>query len=180
MTTGTVNAQRDSSTVALKGFVSVQAGGLFRGAGDPPFASASVVQGVRLRSLDIGAGVGYNAYHDCETLPIFASIAWSFLEKSGHTFSVEWQGGFSQAWPRIQQDDGLQTLRSDEGGYFVHPMLVYRFSAGKADLIFSAGYHLQRLYHYYTERQFPPPSPALRTVVVRDSERFAVRMGVGL
>ena len=175
----TTFAQADSSyNTSPSWFFSVHSGALLGKNGHGTSATASVLQGVRYKRASLGVGVGYDAYREWRTLPIFAALAYDFVRSPNRAFFVELNTGFSKGWSTA--GDESEFIYDSEGGFFYHPQIGYRTHHGRLTIYLAAGYKFQRLQYGETPRSWIWGYPSGSVQVVRDIERLSIQMGIGL
>jgi len=156
-----------------------------RATGTTASFTTSLVQGVRIgRKGSIGAGIGFDAYENWKTVPLFGSASWDLFGKRNKVF-VQLDYGYAGAW--INKDAQGYGYKKSVGGKVIHPVLGYRIQSGNVRFSFSAGYKFQRVfsrYDYPTYNIFPEyyAYPALSTgtkEIRTDMNRFVVGMAIG-
>ena len=164
-----VEAQSDSSVSGPSWYFTVHSGTLLAKRGYGTSTTASVMQGVRYKRFSLGAGVGYDAYSDWRTLPLFAGASYDLAAAKKHSFFLQMNTGYSKAWNPLVE--GAQMEYAEGGGFFHHPFLGYKVKHGKISIHFTAGYKFQRL--AWTWRY-----SSSKTTVQRDIGRMSVQMAI--
>lgn len=168
--------QSDSTLSEISYFMSMHSGALLGKKGDGTSLTASTVHGVRYKRLRLGVGIGYDAYNEWRTLPVFASGGYDLISKREAALYVQFNTGYSRAWNPFK-DEG-QFIYEEEGGVFFHPLVGLRLGDGKMKMYCSAGYRIQNLTYEQTPRWM---SGVRRKITVdRHMERLSVQIGIGL
>ena len=153
-----------------------------RATGKTASFTTSLVQGVRIgRKGSIGAGIGFDAYENWKTVPLFGTASWDLFGKTNKVF-VQLDYGYAGAW--INKDAQGYGYKKSEGGKVIHPLLGYRIQSGNVRFSFSAGYKFQRVfssYDYPTYNIFPEYYAYFTsgTKIRMDMNRFVVGMAIG-
>jgi hypothetical protein len=168
--------QADSSFSKLSYFNSFHAGGLFGKKGNGSGASFSTIHGIRIEKFAFGIGVGYDAYREWRTLPVFVSLNYDFFRFRGNAFFVQVNAGYSKAWYPLE--DG-EFIYDNKRGPFLHLLLGYRINAHKFNLYLTAGYKFQTIDYEQTSMWWTWGFPGSRTYVSRDMERISIQLGFG-
>jgi len=147
--------------------------------------TTSTVHGVRIgRKGSVGAGIGFDAYENWKTLPLFGSGSWDLFGKTNKVF-VQLNYGYASAW--INKDAQAYGHKRSEGGKMINPLLGYRIQSGKVRILFSLGYKFQRVlsayeyptfYRYLVNDNFAPLPPSTKEIRT-DMNRFVIGMAVG-
>ena len=130
----------------LKYFNQFQAG-LLLGKKDNVYAfSGSVVQGIRLKNLSLGAGIGIEGYDFYKTTPLFGVLSYDFAlhrRKKGQGLFLQLQYGY--AWANRLEDVGpWVAYYKDFGGKYFSPLLGFRWGTGsRMRMYFLVGYNRQ-------------------------------------
>lgn len=167
-------AQPDSTVSRSHYFVSVYAGGLFGKKGNGSSLTTTVIQGVRYQRFALGAGVGYDAYQDWQTLPLFGSLGYDVLTRGNNIFFLQLHAGYSKAWNPFTNEQQISS--SLEAGRLLHPVVGYRLTRGNLNVSLSAGYKFQRLKYESAPMWW---DWANKATVKRDIERLSIQMGIG-
>jgi hypothetical protein len=170
--------QSDSTFSGLSYFLSVHSGGLFGKKGNSSSLSTSAIQGIRYDRLALGVGVGYDAYMEWRTLPVFVSVGYDLFSRRAGAYFLQMNTGYSRAWNPLANEN--QFTYSEEGGFFVHPVLGYRSQHDKFSLYFTAGYKFQDLTYEQTPNWWVWGHPAGKVTVDREVQRLSVQIGIGL
>ena len=171
-----VSAQPDSIASQFGYFNAFHAGGLFGKSGNGSDVSVATIHGVQLNKFRVGIGVGYDAYENWRTLPVFLSAAYDFLPVRGNAFFVQLNGGYSKAWHHFQEND--LSVRNIKPGPCAHPVLGYRLRGNKFELYVTAGYKVQRLEYEQTPLWWTN-NPGSKISVSRDMGRLSIQLGFG-
>ena len=149
--------------------------------------TTSMVHGVRIgRKGSVGAGIGFDAYENWKTLPLFGSASWDLFGKSNKVF-VQLNYGYGSAWINKADAKAYGYKRSD-GGKMINPSLGYRIQSGNMRVHFTVGYKFQRVFssfdyptYYYPYPTYDnfAPLPASTKVIRIDMSRFVVGMAIG-
>ena len=164
------DAQSDSSASSSSCFFIIHSGALLGKKGYSTSATASLMPGIRYQRFGFGVGVGYDAYIDWRTLPLFAGVSYDLSRSKKRTMFLHINTGYSKAWN--PGADAAPIDYSGGGGFFYHPFLGYKVKHGKVSIHFTAGYKWQRL----TWSWLYPPS---KTTLQRDIRRLSVQIGIG-
>lgn len=167
-------AQPDSTVSSPHYFLSVHAGGLFGKKGNGSSLTTAVVQGVRYQRFALGAGIGYDAYQDWQTLPMFGSLSYDILKKRKNIFFLQLHAGYSKAWNPFTNEQQISS--GLEAGRLFHPQIGYRLTSGKLNVSLSVGYKFQRLKYESTPMWW---GWGTKTTVKRDIERLSFQLGIG-
>ena len=171
-------SQSDSTLSQLSYFITLQAGGLM-GEQEQTALTASVTQGVRLKRVALGVGIGYDDYTDWRALPIFVSGSYDVVKRGDRAWFLQFNTGYATARPSMQGEE--QVIVSNASGYFFHPLIGYRLSSGKKALSFSAGYKFQSLNYEQTPRWWIWGRPgSSRLLIDRDIQRLSFQIGIGI
>jgi len=170
-------AQSDSILSKTSYFISIHAGGLLAEKGNGSSLSVALLQGVRHQRLAFGIGIGYDAYTEWRTLPLFGSLSYDFAQCGGHAFFVQVNGGYSKAWNPVVGE--TQFKYKQENGNFFHPLMGFRIRSESLRVYFTAGYKFQRLAYQQTPTSWIWGYPASSVTTQRDMERISVQIGVG-
>lgn len=173
-----VSAQPDSSFSKATYFNSIHAGGLLGKKGNGSSLTASTIHGIRNKNFAFGIGIGYDAYLEWRTLPVFGSLSYDFAGFRENAFFMQLNVGYSKAWNPLADDD--QFVYDKKGGSYIHPLLGYRIHSHKFSLYLTAGYKLQRIAYEQTPKWWIWGYPANKVTVERDMERLSVQLGFGL
>ena len=145
--------------------------------------TTSMVHGVRIgRKGSVGAGIGFDAYENWKTLPLFGSASWDLFGKRNKVF-VQLNYGYASAW--INKDATAYGYKRSEGGKMINPLLGYRIQSGNVRILFSVGYKFQRVFSSYdyptsyaTYDSFAPLPPSTKEIRM-DMNRFVMGMAIG-
>ena len=146
--------------------------------------TTSMVHGMRIGRAAVGVGLGFDAYENWKTLPLFGSGSFDLFGKRNKVF-VQLNYGYASAW--VNKDVQAFGYKKSEGGKMIHPLLGYRIQSGNARILFSAGYKFQRVlstydyptyYPYPTYDSFAPLPPSTKEIRM-DMNRFVISMAVG-
>ena len=162
-------AQSDSSAGKASWFFIVHSGVLLGKKGYGTSATVSAMQAIRYERFAFGVGVGYDAYYDWNTLPLFAGASYDLSKSKKRSMFVQMNTGYSTAWNPAA--DGVQIDYAEDGGFFHHPFVGYRVKHGKVSIHFTAGYKWQRLTWSWLY-------PQSKTTIQRDIRRMSVQMGI--
>jgi hypothetical protein len=156
-----------------------------RATGKTASFTTSLVQGVRLgKKGSMGAGIGFDAYENWKTMPLFGSASWDLFGKRNKVF-VQLDYGYAGAW--INKDVQGYGYKKSEGGKMVNPLLGYRIRSGNVRFLFSLGYKFQRVFSFYNNPTvdifpefyaYPNLAPSTREIRT-DMNRFVVGMAIG-
>ncbi|MEX2230512.1 MAG: hypothetical protein WD824_00010 [Cyclobacteriaceae bacterium] len=169
--------QADSLDSKPSYFLSIYSGGLLGKKGKGSAMTVSLIQGVRHKRFAFGAGIGYDAYTEWRTFPIFGSVAFD-LSKGRNRWFIQFNAGYSKAWNPTRPEAALRY--DDKGGSIFHPLLGYRIQNGNMVLYLTAGYRFQRLTSEWTERFWGWGNSPNKFTERRDIERLSVQIGFGL
>ena len=175
--TFSVSAQPDSSFSKVTYFNSIHAGGLLGKKGNGSSLTASLIHGVRYKNSSFGIGIGYDAYRDWRTMPLFGSVSYDFARIRNNAFFIQLNAGHSKAWNPLEDQE--QFVYDEPGGRFIHPLLGYRIHTQKFSLYMTAGYKLQRLAYEQTPRWALWGYSGHRVTIEHDIERLSVQLGFG-
>lgn len=170
-----VSAQPDSSFSKATYFNSIHAGGLLGKKGNGSSLTASIIQGIRNKNFAFGIGIGYDAYLEWRTLPVFGSLSYDFAGFRENAFFIQLNAGYSKAWNPLADND--QIVYDGKGGRYIHPLLGYRIHTDKFSLYLTAGYKLQRI--TYETPKWIWGFPTNKVTIERDIERLSVQLGFG-
>ena len=168
-------AQSDSSFSKSSWFLSIHSGALLGNKGNGSSLSATVIQGVRYDRFSLGVGLGYDAYNEWRTLPVFVGLGYEFIKRGERSFFFQINTGYSKAWNPSSPLE--QFFYSSEDGFFYHPFLGYSLKQEKITLYVTAGYKFQRL-NYRRTSQWWGAAPVAK--VEQDIERLSVQIGIGI
>ena len=171
-----VSAQSDSTASKVSYFNSFHAGGLFGKKGNGSGESFATIHGIRLEKFSFGVGIGYDAYQEWRTLPVFASVTYDFLALRDNAFFIQLNAGYSKAWYPLEDEDQFTYAR--KRGPCAHPVLGYRIRGSKFDLFLTAGYKFQGINYIQTPRWWTWPAGS-KITVGRDIERISIQLGFG-
>jgi hypothetical protein len=174
----TASAQSDSASKKSTYFFSLHAGGLLSKTGDGTFLSASTIHGVRKQTVAFGVGLGYNAYLQWRTFPVFASISYDFASLSHSAFFMQINAGSSRAW--VPDTDQSEFVYNPERGLYVHPVIGYRVRANQFRLYVTAGYQHQNLQYEQTWKNWIWGPPSGKTTIDRTIQRVSLQIGIGV
>ena len=175
--TFSVSAQPDSSFSKVTYFNSIHVGGLLGKKGNGSSLTASLIQGVRYKNFSFGIGIGYDAYRDWRTLPLFGSVSYDFARIRNNAFFIQLNAGLSKVWNPLEDDD--QFVLDDKAGRFIHPLVGYRIQSQKFSLYMTAGYKLQHLAYEHRLRWLTWGYAANKVTIEQDIERLSVQLGFG-
>lgn len=167
-------AQSDSAVSRSHYFLSVYAGGLLGKKGNGASLTTALVQGVRYQRFALGAGIGYDAYQDWQTLPVFGSLSCDLLKRGNNIFFVQLHAGYSKAWNPFTNEQQISS--GLEAGRLFHPLIGYRLASAKLNVSLSVGYKFQRLKYEPTPMWWDWGN---KVTVKRDIERLSIQMGIG-
>ena len=170
-----VFAQSVPAPPKISYFNSFHAGGLFGKKANGSGESFATIHGVRMNKYAFGIGVGYDAYHEWRTLPVFASLSYDFLPLRDNTFFIQLNGGYARAWSPMEEQS--QFNYEDKRGPCAHALLGYRIHSNKFNLYLTAGYKLQEIQYEQTFDWWS--GPGSKVYVARDMERVSVQLGFG-
>lgn len=172
-------SQPDSTMSHVSYFVSLHSGALLGKKGHGTFFSTSAIQGIRYKRISLGVGVGYDAYPEWRTVPLFVSGGYDVVRSNGGAWFIQMNTGYSVAWSSVVDEE--QFTISKAGGYLFHPVVGYRIAREKLRVYFSAGYKFQDLSYEQTPRSriwgWPGTS---RVLMTRDTRRLSFQIGIGL
>ena len=154
-------------------------------------SSFSTIHGIRLNSVAIGLGIGYddfnrtdlsnpngyNFYMRWKSVPLFLSLSadWGRIRNNALFFQLN--GGYS--FIRPMKRDEFNIVENSRGGVMINPSLGYRIHAGKHRIYLGGGYKVQ--WHRYRYNPFPwiwgPPAPHIS--VKETLQRMEIRVGFG-
>lgn len=169
--------QSDSLYSKSSYFLSIHSGGLLGKKGQGSAMTVSLIQGVRHKRFAFGAGIGYDAYTEWRTFPIFGSVAYD-LSKGRNRWFIQFNAGYSKAWNPTREEFGLRY--DNKGGSIFHPLFGYRIQKGNIALYMTAGYKFQRLTSEWTERFWGWGNSPNKITEQRDIQRLSVQIGFGL
>jgi hypothetical protein len=151
--------------------------------------SSSTIHGLRFgKRLSLGAGLGFDAYENWKTMPLFGSASWDLFGKKSRAF-VQLNYGYAGAW--VNKSYKGNGFKNDKGGKMINPSVGYRFSGGDIRVSFSIGYKLQQAfanYEYPASYRYQPPcincdfrAPASQSKkeVMTNMNRFVFDMTIG-
>lgn len=144
--------------------------------------SVSFTHGVRIKRFSIGAGLGYDAYLNWRTMPVFASVSYDFDPAKKSTLFLQLTSGYSNAWHILRGESWLPAYDVNDGA-MISPLLGYRIKVDQFSLYMAAGYKFQRIrYDYSTTCTWcsSAPAPSNRYAVKYDIERIVLMIGFGL
>src|SRR5687768_16348525 len=171
-------AQSDSLYSKASYFLSIHSGGLFGKKGNGSSLTVTLLQGVRYKRFAFGAGIGYDAYPEWRTMPLFGSIGYDLTRVSDKAFFIQINAGHSVArYPKADED---QFTYTEDGGFLFHPQVGYRIQNGKMKLFITAGYKIQSLNYEQTPKWWIWGWPSGKVFVHRDIERISLQIGFGL
>lgn len=170
------SAQSDSTRNKISYFNAFHAGGLFGKKGNGSGESFSTIHGIRLRKVAFGIGVGYDAYQEWRTLPVFASFTYEFLAIRYNAFFIQLNAGYAKAWYPLEEQD--QFTYDRKRGPCAHPLLGYRICGLKFDVYLTAGYKFQAI-NYVQTPEWQSWNPGSKYYISRDMERISIQLGFG-
>jgi hypothetical protein len=170
-----VAAQPASSSLRPVYFNSIEVGGLLAKKGDGTSLAASMIHGLRIKNLSVGLGIGYDAYPEWRTLPVFGSVGYDFARVKKNKLFLQLNGGRSKNWN--PQPDDSAFIYADEGGWIVHPVVGYRISSESFSLYLTAGYKFQKIQYGQSNRWWN--NNGIKTTVERNIERISIQLGFG-
>lgn len=172
-----ISAQPDSSASKTSYFNSFHSGSLLGKKGNGSSLSVSTIHGLSNRKVAYGIGIGYDAYLEWRTLPIFGSFAYNFTGNKEKTFFLQLNAGYSKAWNPVTENE--QFIYHAKGGRFMHPVIGYRIYTRKFSLFLTTGYKLQRIHYEQTPTWWIGTNSGNKITVERDMERLTVQLGFG-
>lgn len=153
--------------------------------------SLSTVHGVRLNSIAIGLGIGYDDYDRTnlaslqgfdlsmrwKSVPLFMSLSADLGKIRENSLFIQLNGGYS--FIRATRLNDMEVVENPEGGMMLSPSLAYRINAGKHRIYLGAGYKMQRNKYRYNPALwiFGPPPPQIN--VNETMQRMVVHIGFG-
>ena len=173
-------AQSDSSSISKRRifyFNSFLAGAIFGKSESGSGPSLLMTHGVRINSLALGAGVGFDSYLDWKTLPVIGSVCFDFAKIKQNALFILFNAGYSNAW-RIKGEDPIfdQHVR---GGATIQSMAGYRIKARQFSLYIAAGHKFQKVEQSYNPT--PWSSGTGSKITIEESmNRMVVLIGFGL
>lgn len=170
-------AQSDSASSKAHYFYSIHTGGLFGKKNKGSTFTASFIQGIRYKNVSFGVGVGYDAYLDWRTLPMFGSLNFDFDRVKSNAIFIQLNAGYSKAWNPVTGNE--QFIYDAKWGRYIHPVIGYRIHTPKFSLYLTTGYKLQRINYEQTPTWWIGRNSANKVTVERDIERLTVQLGFG-
>ncbi len=172
-----ISAQPDSSFSKTSYFNSFHSGSLFGKKGNGSSLSISTIHGICNRKVAFGIGIGYDAYLEWRTVPLFGSFGYNFAWHKENSFFLQMNAGYSKAWNPVT--DNEQFIYDAKGGRYIHPVIGYRIHTRKFSLYLTTGYKLQRINYEQTPTWWIGRNSANKVTVERDIERLTVQLGFG-
>ncbi|MEO5602480.1 MAG: hypothetical protein ABIR06_16280 [Cyclobacteriaceae bacterium] len=170
------SAQADSLVSKATYFNSVYSGALLAKKGDGTSLSVSTIHGIRKNRLASGVGVGYDAYPDWRTLPVFASVGYDLSKPGKNDLFIQIMAGYAKAW--VPETENSEYIYESKGGRIIHPLIGYRIRSGQFSLYFTAGYQWQRI--LYEEKIRGWDNPTSKVSIQREIQRISLQIGFGL
>jgi hypothetical protein len=171
-------AQPDSVLVKPVYFYSFHTGGLFAKE-NAPSLSVSTIHGMRHKRIAVGLGIGYDAYTEWRSMPVFASLSYDLSANAKpNAFFIQLNAGLSKAWVPDMETGGFNF--KEKGGTMVHPLLGYRIRTEKFSLYFTGGYKFQILEYEQSPNWWIWGYTSSKTTVNRKVERLSIQIGFGL
>ena len=171
-------AQSDSVVSGPAYFYTIHAGGLLAKE-NAPSLSVSMIHGMRHKRIAVGLGIGYDAYAEWRSVPVFASLSYDLSGSANqNAFFIQVNTGFSKAW--IPEGRTNEFNFKEKGGTIVHPLFGYRIRTEKFSLYFTGGYKFQSIEYEQSPKWWTWGYPSSRTTVHREVERLTIQIGFGL
>jgi hypothetical protein len=141
-----LKAQQDTVPAAnrFSYFNAIHSGVLMAKKDEGITVSVSTLHGVRYKGFFGGLGIGYDAYNEWRTVPMFASLGLEAKGKKQNFLFFQLQGGYALA-RNIPSDNFQVTRYKSKGGGMINPTVGYRIKKENVSLYFMAGYRFQRL-----------------------------------
>lgn len=171
-----VCGQSDSTFSKPVYFNAIYSGAMFGKKGYGTSFSASTIHGIRKKYSSLGLGIGYDAYRDWVTMPIFASYSCDFNKLRTKNFFLQMKVGYSFAW--FPTDEDYWLIYDSHGGIIIEPLFGYRIILDRVSLYISAGYKWQRV--KYEEKIRGWDNPSSRVTTQREFQRLTFQLGFGL
>lgn len=175
-TSFTLAAEQDSLS-RIHYFYSIHSGVLTASKGNGSAVTASLLQGVRYKKFAVGAGLGYNAYLDWQTLPLFVFASADFARVRQGDFFFQCGAGYSRAW--LLPVDAETFASNLRGRHYFHPLVGYRIRKDKLRIYLSAGYAFQRISYEQPSSSWGWGSVENKITVERDMQRLSIQIGLG-
>ena len=138
----------------------------------------SMINGVRINRLAVGAGLSYDGYKNWNVVPIFGSASFDVARLRSSALYLQMNIGYSFA-SRIIPDNAILNEYREYGSQMINSMIGYRLRAQKYSLYIQAG-HKYQVVHYSFH---PLPSWSSewipRAYVEEELNRFVVAIGFG-
>lgn len=136
--------------------------------------TADLVQGVKLKRLRIGLGIGFDSFARWQTMPLFGQVSYDVLGKKNVIYV---QGSYGFAYARKLKEE-WEAPSSDTGGAMLKAMLGYRINVENVRLNFAIGYRFQNVNSSSDIWTFAPGDYTIQTR--EDINRLVFTMGLGL
>lgn len=140
--------------------------------------TVSMINGVRINRLAVGAGISYDGYKNWNVVPIFGSASFDVARFRNSALYLQMNVGYSFARRKIPDDAVLNDYR-EYGSQMINAMAGYRLHAEKYRLYVQAGHKYQVI--HYSFHPLPPWSSESipRVYVEEELNRFVVAIGFG-
>ncbi|HET9487564.1 MAG TPA: hypothetical protein VFO54_09020 [Chryseosolibacter sp.] len=165
-------SQSDSTHSKATYFIAVHSGALLGERHQGTALSAALIQGVRYRQLHAGVGVGYDAYPDWRTAPVFGSVSFDFPPQRANRFFIQFNMGNSVMWNPMYTENDLMTYEVKDN-FYLNPVLGYKIVTEKINVQVSGGYKFQRLEYRLAW------GGSGTTYLRRDIARISLQLGFG-
>jgi hypothetical protein len=163
------------------GFSSQNYIGLVAGESETEF-QLQTINGVKLKSWFGGIGAGIDWYY-LRSIPVFASVNRSFLQKGKRSLLLSVDAGINFPWKQNIYYDFPPYDRKQNSGLYYAGSIGYKFGVGKADnaLLMQLGYSFKRLGETTTSPIYclVPPCPESIERYDYRLKRISFRLGWG-
>lgn len=180
----------EKNTKVVGYFFNVQFGSLIGcnncGQGRDATFSAATVHGVTIgKKLRGGVGIGFDAYANWQTLPIFGSVSWDLIgNKNKGALFLQLNYGWAHPW--FVRNNLYNYYTTDPygavaGGRMINPSIGYRIKYHDLKIAIGVGYKYQRI--FYKTNYFCPYCdvyvPNQNLEITQDMNRLQLLMSVG-
>lgn len=153
------------------------AGGLFGKSEQGSGVTLSMMHGVRLNRLTLGAGIEFDSYTYWRAVPFFAGIGFDFAKIKNNAFFLQINAGYADASRTTTNDWWIQY--NDYGGRMIGSSIGYRISTEKFSLYLLAGHKFQEAHYSYNPTPWSS-GPQSSLSVTEEMNRFTFQIGFGL
>lgn len=154
-------------------------------------SSFSTIHGIRMNSVAIGLGIGYDDYNRAnlsdpmgynyymrwKSVPLFLSLSADWGRVRNNALFFQLNGGYSFIRPMKRKE--MNIVDDSDGGVMINPSVGYRINAGKHRIYIGGGYKVQWNRYRYNPFPWIWGSPAPHISVKETLQRMEIRVGFG-